>query len=49
MNIFEKIENTTHFTLKGHILLISHYIVAFFTDLDMPGGGLQNCFKFQKE
>ncbi len=35
--------------MKGHILLIFHYIVTFFTDLDMLGGGLQNCLKFQNE
>ncbi len=49
LNIYEKNQNTTPFTLKGHILLIFHWIVAFFIDLDMPGGGLKNCFEFQKE
>jgi hypothetical protein len=49
LNIYERIQSITPFTLKGHILLIFHYIVAFFTNLDTLGGGLQNCFKFQKE
>jgi hypothetical protein len=49
LNTYEKIQSTTPFTLKGHILFIFHWIVAFFTYLDTLGGGLQNCFKFQKE
>jgi len=49
LNTYEKIQSTTPFTLKGRILFSFHYIVAFFSRFGYPSGGLQNCFKFQKE
>ncbi len=48
LNIYEKVQTTTPFSLKGHILLIFHQIITFFTNLDTPSGALQNCLSFKR-